>query len=169
MEFVITRVYCSTNSLSTTDWGVSITFICKLKTNICDEWVCSMETSGTMLTPEDSSPHCVAKWGVSGFNEEANDLKILLSPWIPVPVHMSVAPTSSAFGKTWQGNSVQGQRIVALVSMPQTTIVVNVRLNRKPKPLCWVTFIVKFELLRWISESLNKIGQGIQKLQLFKI
>ena len=32
-----------------------------LKTNTRDERVCSMETSGTVLTPKHSSPHCVAE------------------------------------------------------------------------------------------------------------
>ena len=54
-----------------------------LKTNICDEWVCSMETSGTALTLEHSSPHCVAEWlwssQMSGFNEDGNILSFIHS------------------------------------------------------------------------------------------
>ena len=34
--------------------------------------------------------------------------KFELSPWTLVPVPVSVAPTPSAFGKTGQGNSIQG-------------------------------------------------------------
>ena len=45
-----------------------------LKTNIRDERVCSMETSGTALTPEHSSRHCRAERGVRGFNGQANGL-----------------------------------------------------------------------------------------------
>ena len=48
----------------------------KLKTNIRNERVCSMDTRGTALTPEHSSPHCVAEWEVSGFNGQADGLKI---------------------------------------------------------------------------------------------
>ena len=74
---------------------------------------CVIATSGTALTLEQSSPHCVAKWEVSGFNGRASKriLKFELSLWTPVPVHMSFAPTPSAFGETGQarqGNSVQG-------------------------------------------------------------
>ena len=47
-----------------------------LNTNIRDERVCNTETSGTPLTPEHSSPHCVAEWGVSGFNGQANGFEI---------------------------------------------------------------------------------------------
>ena len=86
-----------------------------LKVNICDERVCSMETSGTALTPKHSSPNCVAEWGVSGFNGQANRFEHLnfrcgprslfacpLHPWWPIP---------SAFGETGQINSVWGSAI----------------------------------------------------------
>ena len=60
------------------------------------------------------------------------DLKFELSPWTPVPVRVSIAPTPSAFafGEAGQGNSIRGsdQRIVALVSVSQTLIITNVRL-----------------------------------------
>ena len=42
-----------------------------LQTDIRDERVYSTETSGIALTPEHSSPYCVAEWGVSEM-----DLKI---------------------------------------------------------------------------------------------
>ena len=37
-----------------------------------DKRVCSQDTSGTVLTSKNSSPHCEAKLGVSRFNGEAN-------------------------------------------------------------------------------------------------
>ena len=46
---------------------LNLFWISPLKTNIRDERVCSTETSFTALTPELSSPHCVARWGVGGF------------------------------------------------------------------------------------------------------
>ena len=57
-----------------------------LKTNICDEWVCSMETSGTALTPKHSSPLC-SRMG-SGRIQRASGWiwKFELLPWTPVPV-----------------------------------------------------------------------------------
>ena len=51
-----------------------------------------------MLTPKHSSLHCVAKWGVSGFNGRANGFKNLnchRGPWSP-------------FSKAGQGNCIQG-------------------------------------------------------------
>ena len=80
-----------------------------LKTNVCDEQVCSMKTSSTALTPKHSSPHCVAEWGVSGFNGRANrfeNLNCRRGP--PDPVHVSIAPIPSAFGETGQRDGVQG-------------------------------------------------------------
>ena len=76
-----------------------------LKANICDERVCSTETNATALTPEHSSPHCMAGWGVSGFNGQANGFEP--SPWTLVPVRVSVAATPSTFGETWRGNSIR--------------------------------------------------------------
>ena len=55
----------------------SLARVISLETNICDEQDCSMETSGTALTPEHSSPHCVAEWGVSRFNGQANGFENL--------------------------------------------------------------------------------------------
>ena len=85
-----------------------------------------METSGNALTPEHSSPHCVAEWGV--FNWQANGLENLnCRRGTLVPVRVSLASTSSTFREQGKGTAFGDQRIVALVSMPQTTIITNVR------------------------------------------
>ena len=78
----------------------------QLKTNIRDEQVCSTETSGT---PEHSSPHCVAKWGVSGFKWQANRFENLSCRRGPrslfaYPLH----PPHPHFGETGQVNGVWG-------------------------------------------------------------
>ena len=74
-----------------------------LKTSSRNERVCSA------LTPEHSSPHCVAEWGVGGFNGQANGFENLnchRGPQSLFPV--SVASSPSAFGETWQGNGIWG-------------------------------------------------------------
>ena len=88
----------------------------------------------TALTPEHSSPHCVAELGVSGFNGQVSGCENLNRRRRPRSL-LTVAPTQSAFGKTGQGNSIQvspwcstSYRGVALVSVPRTTIITNVRL-----------------------------------------
>ena len=86
-----------------------IIWITKKQTIIRDERVWSTETSGTALTPEHSSAHCVAEWGESGLNGQVNwSLKIWTVAMNLVPVHVSIALTPSAFGETGQGNGVQG-------------------------------------------------------------
>ena len=67
---------CSTKKLYNT---CEVWYSIKLKTNIQVERVCSTDTtcSITALTPEHSTPHCVAKlWPVSGSTGEQTDLKI---------------------------------------------------------------------------------------------
>ena len=96
-----------------------------LKTNVCDERVCSTETSGTTLTPENSSPHCVAECGVSGFNGHGNRFEnlncfrgprsLFACPLLPSHLHLT---------KRDNGD----QRIGELVSVLQTTIFTNVEL-----------------------------------------
>ena len=100
-----------------------------LKTNISDERVYSTETSGTALTHEHSSPHCVAEWGVNGFNGQGNGFENLNCRHVPwslfaCPLHLP-HPHSVEQGR---GTAFGDQRIVALVSVPQTTIITNVRL-----------------------------------------
>ena len=73
--------------------------------HICDERVCSTETSATALTPKHSSPHWVAKWGVSGFNGQVNRFENLNCRFGPQSLF---APTPSACGETGQGNGVRG-------------------------------------------------------------
>ena len=61
------------------------------------------------MTPEHSSPHCVAEWGSERIQRVSELIwKFELSPWTPVPVRVSVAPTPSAFGETGQENGVRG-------------------------------------------------------------
>ena len=103
------KFVCNVIDLCTTSGHIiKIIWSFPLKTNICDERVCSKETSGTALTHKHSSHHCVAEWGMSGFNGASKRIwKFELSPWTPVPVRVSVAPTPSAFGKTGQGNGIR--------------------------------------------------------------
>ena len=82
----------------------------KLKTNVRNEWVCSMETRGTALTPEqwNTPPLTVwpnGKWADS--TGKRTDWKFELSPWTPVPVCVSVASIPSTYGDTGQGNGIQ--------------------------------------------------------------
>ena len=67
---------------------------------------------------------------MSGFNGQANGFQNFNSRrWNPVPNRVSVAPsTPFSFGETGQGSAAAfgDQRIVALVSVPQTTIITNV-------------------------------------------
>ena len=91
----------------------------KLKTNICDERVCSTETSDTALTPEHSSPHCVAEWGVSGFNGQANGFEKWncgCGPWsmFACPLH----PPHPHSVKQGKGTVFGDQRAVELVFVP---------------------------------------------------
>ena len=101
-----------------------------LKTNICDEQVCSRETSGTTLTPEHSSPHCVAEWGMRRFSGQVNGFENLNCRRGPrslfaCPLH----PPHPNWAKQGKGTALGDQRIVALVSLPQTMIITNVRLS----------------------------------------
>ena len=68
-----------------------------LKRNIRDE----RETSATTLTPEHKGERAdsAGKW---------TDLKIWTVAMDPIPVCVSLAPKSSALGKTGQGTSLQG-------------------------------------------------------------
>ena len=96
--------------------------------NIRDEQVCSMETSGTALTPKHSSPHCVAEWGVSRFNGQAisfTNLKCCHGHWslFACPLH----PPHPYSAKQGMLTSFGDQRIVALV--PQTTIITSSRMS----------------------------------------
>ena len=83
-----------------------------------------------MLTPEHSSPHCMAKWGLSGFNGgQANrfeNLNCSHGPWSLFACLMhSPHPHSAKHGK---GTAFGDQRIVALVSVLQTMIITHFRL-----------------------------------------
>ena len=95
-----------------------------LKTNICDERVCSKETSGTALIPEHSYPHCAAKWGATNRFENFKYCRgpkfLFACPLHPPHPHSIKQGTGTAFGD---------QRIVTLVFGPQTTIIINVRLK----------------------------------------
>ena len=100
-----------------------------LKTIICDEPVCSKETTAPCCPPKHSSPHCVAKWRVSGFNMQANGFENLNCRRGPrslfaCPLH----PPHLHSAKHGKGTVFGDQCIVALVSVPQTTIITNVRL-----------------------------------------
>ena len=100
-----------------------------LKTYIRVERVCSMESSATALTPEHSSPHCMAKWGVSGFNGQANGFNNLNCRRGPrslfaCPLH----PPHPHSVKQGKGTAFGDQRTVGLVSVAQTTITMNVSL-----------------------------------------
>ena len=100
-----------------------------LKTNIRVERVCSAETSGTVLTPKHSSPHCVAEWGVSGFHGQANGFEILNCRRGPrSPFACPLHPPHLLSAKHGKGTAFGNYRIVALLSILQTTITTNVRL-----------------------------------------
>ena len=109
-------IYNSTNWSSTSVLNHHLQY--DLKTNVRDEQVCSMKTSSTTLTPKHSSPHCVAEWGVSGFNGRANGFENLNCRRGPrtlftCPLHPPY-PHSAKRGK---GTVFRDQRIVALVSV----------------------------------------------------
>ena len=59
------------NLLRIVDASWVSTFIHERQTFVMSESV-ARRLGGTALTPEHSSPHCVAEWGVSGFNGLAN-------------------------------------------------------------------------------------------------
>ena len=107
-----------------------------LQTNICDERVCSMETSGTALIPEHSYPHRVAKWGATNRFE---NLKYCRGPkfLFACPLH----PPHPHSIKQGKGTAFGDQRIVTLVFEPQTTIIINVRLK-----VSLTFFSIKFKL-----------------------
>ena len=98
-NIIISQVYFTNGKIA---WKTDIR-------HVRDERVCSTETSGTALTPEHSSPHCVAEWGSERI-QRASELiwTFKLSPWTPVPVRASVAATASVFGETGQGNGIRG-------------------------------------------------------------
>ena len=81
------------------------------------------------FTHEHSSSHCVAEWGVSRFKGQANGFENLnCRRGSLVSVRMSVAPTHLHSAKQGKGTAFGDQRIVALVSVPQTMKITNVRL-----------------------------------------
>ena len=88
-----------------------------------------METSGTVLTPELSSPHWVAEWGVSGFNGQVNGFENLNCRRGPRSLFVCLLhPPHPHCAKQGKGTAFGNQHSVALVSMPQTTIITNNRL-----------------------------------------
>ena len=91
-------------------------FHCRLKfkkqTFSRSESVANTETSGTALTPEHSSPNCVTKWGVSGFNGQANKIENFeLSPMDPGPcsrVHCTHPIRGISASKQGKGTGIRG-------------------------------------------------------------
>ena len=117
--------------------------LCLLKTNILDERVCSTETSGTALTPNtppltawphgewaDSPrwlrlPSLRGRMGSERIQRASHRIwKFQLSPWTWSLFAYLLHPPP----KQGKGTVFGDQRIVVLVSVPQTMIITNVRL-----------------------------------------
>ena len=83
------------------------------------EFVFSTETSGTAMTPEHFSPHCVAEWQGSGLNGQAigfENLNYRRGPRFRSRVRCS--HPILILVKQGKGTAFGDQRIVALVSGP---------------------------------------------------
>ena len=95
------------------------TYYTNSKTNIWDERVCSSETNHSIESRQ-SSPHCMAERGLSGFNLQANksrtDLKIWTAPVDPNPCSLVHCTHSIRIRrKQGEGMALGDQRIVTLV------------------------------------------------------
>ena len=81
------------------------------------------------LTPEHSSPHCVAQWRVSAFNGQANGFENMNCGHGPRSLFMCpFYPPHLCSAKQGKGTAFRDQHIAALVFVSQTTIITNVRL-----------------------------------------
>ena len=92
--------------------NIPISYSHDLKTNICDEWVCSAETSHTTLIAIPCFPEC----GRAGSISKCTIWNFELLPWTPSLVHVPTEPTPLAYGITVHGGGGGASSVLLLVS-----------------------------------------------------
>ena len=79
-----------------------------------------------LAAPHDDSrtliPSLCGRMGSERIQQASERIKLL---WTQFPARVTVAPTPSVFGEAGQGNGIGDQRIIALVSVLQTTVQVK--------------------------------------------